>query len=261
MATRGVSNDSRATDGATAPLLWQEATVTGIVVETPRVKSFALAPAKPFRFLAGQHVDLRLTAPDGYQAQRSYSIASAPDETRSFELGIELLLDGEVSTFFHEVVAPGDVIEFRGPIGGHFNWEAADGGPILLVGGGSGVVPLMSILRRRANAAPEVPMALVYSVRTVAEVIFRDELLRRAESEPGFTLTLAVTRERAPDPHHSGRIDDALIRRALAALGDAGPQRIYVCGANRFVEAATGLMIATGVDPALIRTERFGGAE
>jgi ferredoxin-NADP reductase len=223
---------------------------------------FTLAPATPLSFVAGQHVDLRLTAPDGYQAQRSYSIASAPEMADTFELGIELMPDGEVSPFFHEVVAPGDTIEFRGPIGGHFNWQAADGGPILLVGGGSGVVPLMSILRDRANAAPEVPMTLIYSARTVADVIFREELHRYADEGQGFRLYLAVTRERSADPrHHSGRMDDALVGRALVDFEGKRPLRTYVCGANRFVEAATKLLIGMGIEPAQVRTERFGDAE
>jgi ferredoxin-NADP reductase len=256
-----VNNGSPETDSGIAPLRWQEARVREIVTATPRVKLFTLAPLSPLSFIAGQHVDLRLTAPDGYQAQRSYSIASAPETADTFELGIELMPDGEVSPFFHEVVALGDTIEFRGPIGGHFNWQARDGGPILLVGGGSGVVPLMSILRHRANVAPSVPMALIYSVRTVGDVIFREELHRHAEVRQGFRLLLAVTREHSSDPrHHPGRIDDALVARALTGLGGR-PLRTYVCGANRFVEATTRLLTGMGIEPGRIRTERFGGAD
>lgn len=253
-----MSSDSPATESGIVPLRWQEATVRGVVAATPRVKLFTLMPASPLSFAAGQHVDLRLTAPDGYQAQRSYSIASAPDRTDTFELGIELMPDGEVSPFFHEVVAPGDTVEFRGPIGGHFNWQAADGGPILLIGGGSGVVPLMSILRHRANAAPDVPMALIYSARTLADVIFREELFRLADAGQPVHLSLALTRERLPDPRYRlGRIDEALVGRALSDLGH--PLRTYVCGANGFVEAATRLLISMGIEPGSVRTERFGG--
>jgi ferredoxin-NADP reductase len=256
-----VNNGSQETESGIVPLRWQEATVREIVTATPRVKLFTLAPATPLSFVAGQHVDLRLTAPDGYQAQRSYSIASAPEMAGTFELGIELMPDGEVSPFFHEVVALGDTIEFRGPIGGHFNWHAGDGGPILLVGGGSGVVPLMSILRHRVNSATTVPMALIYSARTVGDAIFREELNRYAEARQGFRLYLAVTRERSSDPRHqSGRIDNALVGRALADLGDR-PLRSYVCGANRFVETATTVLTGMGIEPGRIRTERFGGAE
>lgn len=256
-----MSNDSLETESGIVPLRWQEATVRGIVAATPRVKLFTLAPGSPFSFVAGQHVDLRLTAPDGYQAQRSYSIASAPGATETFELGIELMPEGEVSPFFHEVVVPGDTIEFRGPIGGHFNWRTEDGGPILLVGGGSGVVPLMSILRHRFDTASAAPMVLIYSVRTTRDVIFREELDRYASAGSGFRLYLAVTRETSPDPsHHSGRIGDPLVAGALRDLGGV-PLTTYVCGANRFVEAATGLLIGMGIPPARIRTERFGGAD
>ena len=142
-------------------LRWQEAKIAAIMPDTPRVKSFLLAPSAPFPFRAGQHVDVRLTAPDGYQAERSYSIASAPEETAAIELAIERLDDGEVSPFFHDIAEVGDAIELRGPIGGHFVWDVVDGGPLLLLGGGSGVVPLMSMLRHRfARAgAPAVLLA------------------------------------------------------------------------------------------------------
>ena len=240
-------------------LVWQEATVTRIVAQTPTVRSYVFRLAEPWPYVAGQHVDVRLTAPDGYQAERSYSIASAPDESGTIELAVEKLDGGEVSPFFHDVVEVGDGIELRGPIGGHFNWVPADGGPVLLLGGGSGVVPLVSILRRRAAAAPEVPMTLVYSARSFDEVIFRDELLSRAAGEPGFTLSLTLTREAAPVAgHRRGRIDRALIEAALA--GPAGPpQRCFVCGATAFVEVATMYLIDAGIAPDMIRTERYGG--
>ncbi|RUW71226.1 FAD-binding oxidoreductase, partial [Mesorhizobium sp. M1E.F.Ca.ET.063.01.1.1] len=128
---------------------WQTATISRIEKRTPRVTSFWFQPSRPFTHLAGQHVDVRLTAPDGYQARRSYSIASAPEAGAGIELAIERLDDGEVSPFFHDVAAVGDEIELRGPLGGHFIWEASDGGPVLLVGGGSGVVPLMAMVRHR----------------------------------------------------------------------------------------------------------------
>ncbi len=240
-------------------LAWQQATVTRIVVQTATVKSFFLEPSQWSSFVAGQHVDVRLTAPDGYRAQRSYSVGSPPGEPE-VELVIERLDDGEVSPFFHEVVAVGDLIEMRGPIGGHFNWRVADGGPLLLIGGGSGVVPLMSIARHRAAAAPEVPAALIYSARSVAEVIFRDELVARAVGDPGFALYGTVTRETpAAAMWRGGRIDGDLIAEVLAGLG-AAPRHTYVCGANAFVDAATRLVIAMGVPFATIRTERYGGA-
>ena len=179
-------------------LLWQEATVARIVEETPTVKSYFLHIPSWRGFMAGQHVDVRLTAPDGYQAQRSYSIGSAPGAPE-VELVIEKLDTGEVSPFFHDVVQQGDDIEVRGPIGGHFTWDKDDGGPLLLVGGGSGVVPMMSMLRHRADVAPEVPAVLIYSVRHVGDIIFRDELMRRAASDPNLAVIVTVTRETPDD--------------------------------------------------------------
>ncbi len=247
---------------ASPRLLWQQAEVVAVTDQTPRVKSFFLRPATPLRFRAGQHVDVRLTAPDGYQAQRSYSIASSPDVADMIELVVERLPEGEVSPFFHEVVRPGDGVELRGPIGGHFVWTAAAGGPVLLIGGGSGVAPLMAMLRHRASAAPEVPMTLVYSARTAADVIFRDELLGRAASEPALSVLITLSREANPPAGmRAGRIDGALMAAALGARGGpAWPQQVFVCGANAFVEAATGLLIDAGVPAPIIRTERFGGA-
>lgn len=240
-------------------LVWQQATVTRVVEETSTVKSYSLKPAEWRGFMAGQHVDVRLTAPDGYQAQRSYSIGSAPEEPE-VELVIEKLDTGEVSPFFHEVVQEGDDIELRGPIGGHFTWSARDGGPILLVGGGSGVVPLMSMLRHRMNVAPEVPAVLVYSARRFDEVIFRDEILARADSDPNFHLFLTITRERAPNPRvRSGRIDMALVDEAFARLGGTLPRHTYVCGATAFVDTASRLVLDAGVAFPTIKAERYGG--
>ncbi|ACA18812.1 Oxidoreductase FAD-binding domain protein [Methylobacterium sp. 4-46] len=231
-------------------LAWQEAVITGIAAETPRVKRFTLRPDRPFAFRAGQHVDVRLTAPDGYQAQRSYSIASAPGSD-AFDLMIERLDAGEVSTFFADVAEAGDRIELRGPIGA-FAWGAGEGGPLLLVGGGSGVVPLLSMLRHRAAAAPGVPALLVYSARTPDEVIAREELLRRDADEPHFQLMLTLTR--VPGGR---RLDAARVAEALARLGP--PAHAFVCGGNPFVSAASDLLIDAGVARGLIRTERFGG--
>jgi ferredoxin-NADP reductase len=241
-----------------ARLLWQEARVVRIVPQTPTVKSFHLRPATWSAFNAGQHVDVRLTAPDGYQAQRSYSIGSAP-EAPEVELVIERLASGEVSPFFHESVAVGDAIEMRGPIGGHFVWRVEDGGPLLLVGGGSGIVPLMSILRHRSARGAEVPTTLVYSVRQANDVIFRDELLVRADRDPGFHLFATVTREAAGAPFRSGRIDAGLVGEAIASLGEV-PTRSYVCGSNAFVDTASRLLLDMDVPFASIRTERYGGA-
>jgi ferredoxin-NADP reductase len=242
-----------------AKLVWQEATVARIVEERPAVKSFFLKVPEWRGFMAGQHVDVRLSAPDGYQAQRSYSIGSAP-ESDEVELIIEKLDNGEVSPFFHDVAQAGDAIEMRGPIGGHFTWGKSDNGPLLLVGGGSGVVPLMSILRHRMNVAPEVTAVLVYSVRRYADIIFRDELFARAEKDPNFHLALTVTRETPADARvRSGRIDAALASDVLGRFGGARPARTYVCGANAFVDVASRLLLDMGVPFPTIKTERYGG--
>ena len=233
--------------------------VNRVVDETPSVKSYFLAPPEWRGFMAGQHVDVRLSAPDGYQAQRSYSIGSAP-EAPEVELVIEKLDTGEVSPFFHDVVQVGDTVEMRGPIGGHFTWGQRDGGPLLLVGGGSGVVPLMSMLRHRMSAAPEVPAVLVYSVRRFDDIIFRDELFARSTSDPNFQLFLTITRETVDDNRvRAGRIDDALVADVLARLGGTLPKHTYVCGANAFVDVASRLLIDMGVPFPTIKTERYGG--
>lgn len=242
-------------------LLWQQAKVVDVVVQTPTVKSFFLQPPDWRSFVAGQHVDVRLTAPDGYQAERSYSIGSAPESRDTIELVVERLDDGEVSPFFHEVVALGDTIEMRGPIGGHFNWRIDDGGPVLLVGGGSGVVPLVSMLRHRVAVAPDVKMILVYSARRWSELIFREELMRRAEAEPNFSLVLTLTREQAPIPgERTGRIDRALITDVLERFGGTPPRLSYVCGATAFVEVASMFLVEARLPFASIRTERYGGS-
>jgi ferredoxin-NADP reductase len=217
------------------------------------------APERPFAFRAGQHVDVRLTATDGYQAQRSYSIASAPEAPKEIELAIERLEDGEVSPFFHEAAAVGDEIELRGPIGGHFVWRVADGGPILLLAGGSGVVPLMSMVRHRTARRSRIALLLLYSARGAEEILYRNELIALHDRRDGFELVFALTREpawRAGD--YSRRVDAAMLAELLARLAVA-PKRAFVCGANAFVEAAADAAIAAGVPARRIRTERYGG--
>jgi ferredoxin-NADP reductase len=194
--------------------------------------------------LPGQHYDVRLTAPDGYRAQRSYSVASSPLDEGEIELTIDKLDDAEVSPYFHDVVVEGDQVEMRGPFASYFVWRGE--APVLLVGGGSGVVPLMAMLRHRRRTMPELPMRLVYSVRTATDVIYADEL--------GGEALLTFTRE-APQgwAGHTGRIDSALI---AGVVDDA--QLAFVCGSNGFVEAASGLLLGAGLDARRIRTERFG---
>jgi ferredoxin-NADP reductase len=227
-----------------APGRWQIATVAAVKPETPRVKSFRLELPMWMPHLPGQHYDVRLTAPDGYRAQRSYSVASSPLEEREIELTIDRLEDGEVSPYFHDVVVEGDRVEVRGPFTSYFVWRGE--APVLLIGGGSGVVPLMAMLRHRRRVMPELPMRLVYSVRFADDVIYADEL--------GDDALITFTRQ-APEgwTGHTGRIDPELIAEAGI---DGGI--VFVCGSNSFVEAAAGLALGAGFRPEQIRTERFG---
>ena len=229
-----------------APGQWQIATVTEVKVETPRVKSFRFEVPMWMPHLPGQHYDVRLTAPDGYRAQRSYSIASSPLDVGEIELTIDLLDDGEVSPYFHEVVEPGDQVELRGPFSSYFVWRGES--PVLLVGGGSGVVPLMAMLRHKRRTMPELDMRLVYSVRYPDDVIYADEV--------GGDAVLTYTRE-APDAWtgHTGHVDAELLRGPAA-----GAELAFVCGSNGFVETASGLLLEVGMSPAAVRTERYGDA-
>jgi ferredoxin-NADP reductase len=239
-------------------LHWQPAIVRHIIDRTPTIKSFFLELQDPFTFAAGQHVDVRLTAPDGYQALRSYSIASTSSTTSEIELAIELLKDGEVSPFFHDVVKVGDSVELRGPIGGYFVWSAADGGPLLLVGGGSGLVPLMAMLRHRKAMNSTVPALLLLSARTWDDVLFRDELLELARDHDGFELVLTVTREALRKGVAYGRrVDSTMIADVLSRLPGV-PAYTFVCGSNAFVNAVADGAIAAHVPDAAIFTERYG---
>lgn len=237
---------------------WQSATVMEIIPRTPRIKSFILKLSKPFEYLAGQHVDLRLTAPDGYRAMRSYSIGSAPSNNGTIELSIENLKDGEVSSFFHDVVVVGDEIELRGPLGGYFNWTGREGGPILLLGGGSGVVPLMSMIRHRHATGSKVPFLLLLSARHWDDILYRDELLELHKAMTGFTLAFAITRE-APkrEGDYGRRVDAAMVAEVLKRLPEP-PMLAYACGANAFVNSAADGAVAAGIAASRIRTERYG---
>ena len=226
-----------------------------LVEETPRVKSIVLEVPEWPGHRAGQHVDVRLTAEDGYQAQRSYSIASAPEDGYVV-LTVERLDDGEVSPYLTDELRTGDRLELRGPIGGYFVWETSLGGPLLLVGGGSGVVPLRAMLRHRAAAHSSVPARLLYSSRSLGEVIYRDDLNRLAAyDEVDFRLTL--TREWPAEwKGHRGRVDKELLAEVAWAKEDRA--LTYICGPTGFVEAAANNLVELGHDPGRIKTERFG---
>jgi ferredoxin-NADP reductase len=240
------------------PVRWQPATIASISRLTDRVKGFRFRPSEPFSYVAGQHADVRLTAPDGYTAQRSYSIASAPQTGEEVELAIERLDDGEVSPFFHDVAVVGDEIEIKAPLGGHFVWDTNQPGPLVLIGGGSGVVPLACMARHRAAVGAQTPIALLYSSRAWDEVIFREELLSLDERRDGFDLTLTLTREPPRREKDLGRrIDPTMISDVLAKLPDR-PAIAYVCGANAFVSAAADALIVAGVAEEKIKTERYG---
>jgi ferredoxin-NADP reductase len=240
-----------------ADLEWQIATVTAIRQETPRVKSFTLTlPGwRPHR--AGQHYDVRLTAPDGYQAQRSYSIASEPSRAGEIELSVERIEDGEVSPYMHDVLVSGDLVEVRGPIGGYFVWEAGLGGPLFLVAGGSGVVPLMAMLRERKAAGARVPARLLYSSRTFEDVIYYGELEDLRSNDGELQVYHTLTRAQPPDwSGYRRRIDDEMLREVTDGL--PGTPLVYICGPTLLVESAANALVRLGIPAARIRTERFG---
>jgi ferredoxin-NADP reductase len=245
--------------GVAPAIRWQNATITRRIMQTPGITSFFVRPDHPFSWRAGQHVDIRLTAQDGYRAIRSYSIGSLPDAGGEVELAIERLADGEVSPWFHDAAQVGDAVEIKGPLGGHFVWEPEDGGPILLIGGGSGLVPLMAMARRGAEAAGRVPMHLLLSARTPADVLYLGELEALEQQCDSFGLTLALTRAAAWRPRDfSRRIDDEILSGVLKSLPD-WPKRVFICGTNGFVNVAADGAQAAGVAADIIRTERYGG--
>ena len=245
--------------GASTRVEWRVATVLSVLEETPSVRTLVLdVPGWPGH-RAGHHVDVRLTAEDGYQAQRSYSIASPPEEA-TLALTVERLEDGEVSSYLCGELREGDRFELRGPIGGYFVWEVSDGGPLMLIGGGSGIVPLMAMLRHRAMALPQrasVPTRLLYSSRRWDEVIYRGELERLSARDASLQITHAITRE--PPAEWSGyrrRIDRAML--AEVAWPPSEQPRIFVCGSTPLVEAVATELVALGHGADTIRTERFG---
>jgi ferredoxin-NADP reductase len=236
-------------------IVWRVATVREVVVETPGATTIVLdAPGWPGP-TAGQHVDVRLTAEDGYQAERSYSIASAP-EADHLALTVERLPDGEVSPYLTDELRPGDGLELRGPIGGPFTWSAEDGGPLLLVAGGSGIVPLMAMVRHRAARGSTVDARLLLSARSLEDVIYGEELGRRV-GEDGLRVERTLTRTRPPGWSGGARRVDSEMLAGIAPAVAANPL-IYVCGPTAFVEAVADALVGLAYPPATIRTERFG---
>jgi ferredoxin-NADP reductase len=231
---------------------WRIATVAGLVEESPQAVTIVLdVPGWPGH-VAGQHVDIRLTAPDGYQAQRSYSIASGPEDGR-LALTVERIDDGEVSPYLTGVLQEGDEIELRGPIGAHFSWRVEDGGPLLLIGGGSGLVPLMSMLRHRAARGSDVDTRLLVSARTFADLLYRDELA----DGPGLAIHRTLTRDR---PSGWDGFDRRVDREMLEAVGPPPPARphVFVCGPTGFVEQVADTLVELGHAPDAVHAERFG---
>jgi ferredoxin-NADP reductase len=233
-------------------LSWQIATVVEVVEETPRVKTIVLdAPDWPGH-RAGQHLDVRLTAEDGYRAEREYSIASAPGEPVA--ITVERLEDGEVSPYLTEELRSGDGLELRGPVGGYFVWDADDGGPLLLVAGGSGVVPLRAMIRHRQRSGSDAPVRLLYSSRTLADVIYRAEL---EELGDGVEIVHTLTREQPPGwTGYARRVDVALLEEVAWPAGDGS--LAFVCGPTSFVETVAAGLVELGYPPRRVKTERFG---
>jgi ferredoxin-NADP reductase len=238
-------------------LTWRLGRVTARLDETPRVKTLVLAvPGWPGH-RPGQHVDVRLTADDGYQAQRSYSIASAPDDPEQVALTVERIEGGEVSPYLVDDLAEGDQLELRGPIGGYFVWDVEVGGPLLLVAGGSGVCPLMAMIRHRAARGSRVPTRLLYSSRSLEDVIYRAELDRLAGRGDGLEVVHTLTRSRPSDWNgYARRID----REMLAEVAFPPQQRplCMVCGPTPLVEAVARTLVELGHPPDRVKTERFG---
>jgi ferredoxin-NADP reductase len=237
-------------------LTWKVAEVAKIINETPRVKSLVLDVPDWPGHRAGQHVDVRLTAEDGYQAQRSYSIASEPENARLM-LTVELIEEGEVSPYLTSDIRPGDKFELRGPVGGYFVWTAAVGGPLFLVAGGSGIAPLMAMLRHRAAAKSKTPALLLYSSRTFEDIIYREELAQTAARNDGLTVVYTLTRRQPPGWTGGARRIDRSMLESVGVPANARP-KIFICGPTSLVESTAQSLLELGHERHLIKTERFG---
>jgi ferredoxin-NADP reductase len=238
-------------------IAWQIASISGIKPETGAVKTFTLQLPDWMRHRAGQHYDIRLTAEDGYQAQRSYSIASEPEREGEVDITVERIEDGEVSTYLHDVAVIGDRIEVRGPIGRYFVWEMDGTEPLLLIAGGSGVVPLMSMIRHRRAREAKNPTALLYSSRSFEDIIYYEELETLSKAKDGLQIFHTLTRSQpAGWKGYARRIDEAILKEVAGPLGRLA--QVYICGPTLMVEAAANALVKIGIDSNQIRTERFG---
>ncbi|HEY6494032.1 MAG TPA: ferredoxin reductase [Trebonia sp.] len=244
-------------------LTWLVATVRELRDETATARTLAVDVPGWAGHVPGQHVSVRLTAEDGYSAQRDYSIGSAPEPGR-LEITVQRMVDGEVSPYLNGIAEPGDQFEVRGPIGGWYTWHAGDPRPLLLLAGGSGIVPLMSMIRTHDQVNSQVPIRLIYSARTPADVIYAAEISHRQRVSP-LSATYLYTRRgwaargiapAADSPSHAGRLNARIL--AETALTPAQDPAVYVCGPSGFVEAAADLLVAAGHAPGGIKTERFG---
>jgi ferredoxin-NADP reductase len=238
-------------------LNWQIASIAEIKPETAKVKTFTLQLPAWMPHHAGQHYDIRLTAEDGYQTQRSYSIASEPEREGEVDITVERIDDGEVSTYLHDVMIKGDRIEVRGPIGGYFVWDASMTEPLLLIAGGSGVVPLMSMIRHRAAARANNPTALLYSSRNFEDVIYYNELEQLSKVNGGPQIFHALTRSQPAGWNgYARRIDEAMLKEVVDPLGRS--VQVFICGPTLMVESAANALVKIGINSNQIRTERFG---
>jgi ferredoxin-NADP reductase len=241
-----------------APLDWQVATLKTIRQETPTVRTFTFSLPGWTRHTSGQHYDLRLTAQDGYQAQHSYSVSSGPDQEGEIDLTVERVEGGEVSSHLHDVLVPGDGVELRGPVGGYFVWEVDFiPEPLVLIADGPGIAPLMSMIRHRSVQRTKIPARLLYSSRSIDEIIFYDELETLQSGRNGLQVFHTLTHTRPDDwSGYSRRIDRAMLEQLLDPFGEAA--RIYLCGPTATVEAAADILAQLGLPPAQIRMQRFG---
>ena len=236
---------------------WQIASVKAIKTETPRVKSFTLMLPSWTLHKPGQHYDVRLTAPDGYQAQRSYSIATAPGMEGEVDLTVERIEDGEVSVYMHDILVPGDLLEVRGPIGGYFVWDGSGDNPLLLVAGGSGIAPLMSMIRHRAKVGIKSPVHLLYSSRTYSDIIYHDELDQLDNARDGLRVFHTLTRDQPVEwKGYNRRIDQQMLAEVIEPLGRS--MSAFICGPTLLVESAANILVNIGIEAAHIHTERFG---